>query len=146
MVFGALAGLVSGPRMLKIVFTPSSADWRHGLHCQMMIRRKHETDANLADACAIWSGISMMLTPSDSSTSAAPLFDDTPRLPCLATLAPAAAATNIEAVEMLKVCDRSPPVPTMSIRLGSLSIYFGRQLAHHHRRSGDFTDGFPSIP
>ena len=61
----------------------------------------------------------MMFTPSASSTSAAPLFDDTPRLPCFATLAPAAAATNIDAVEILNVCDKSPPVPTMSIRFGS---------------------------
>jgi len=37
-------------------------------------------------------------------------------LPCLATRAPAAAATNIDAVEMLNVCAESPPVPTMSTR------------------------------
>ena len=59
----------------------------------------------------------MMLAPSASSTSALPDFDDTERLPCLATRAPAAAATNIAAVEMLNVCDASPPVPTMSSRL-----------------------------
>ena len=59
-------------------------------------------------------GASMMLAPSASSTSALPDFDDTERLPCLATRAPAAAATNIDAVEMLNVCDASPPVPTMS--------------------------------
>ncbi len=52
-----------------------------------------------------------MFAPSASSTSALPDFDETLRLPCLATLAPAAAATNIEAVEMLKVCEASPPVP-----------------------------------
>ena len=56
----------------------------------------------------------MMLAPSASSTSALPDFDDTERPPCLATRAPAAAATNIDAVEMLKVCAASPPVPTMS--------------------------------
>ena len=58
----------------------------------------------------------MMLAPSASSTSALPDFDDTERPPCLATRAPAAAATNIDAVEMLNVCDASPPVPTMSTR------------------------------
>ncbi len=57
-----------------------------------------------------------MLAPSASSTSALPDFDDTDRPPCLATRAPAAAATNIAAVEMLNVCDASPPVPTMSTR------------------------------
>ena len=67
---------------------------------------------------AICCGSSMMLTPSASSTSALPDFDDTPRLPCLATFAPAAAATNIEAVEMLKVCEPSPPVPTISTKCG----------------------------
>ena len=59
----------------------------------------------------------MMLAPSASSTSALPDFDDTERLPCLATRAPAPAATNIAAVEMLNVCDASPPVPTTSSRL-----------------------------
>src|SRR5437667_7534282 len=60
------------------------------------------------------SGLSWMLAPSSSSTSALPDFDDTERLPCLAMRAPAAAATNIAAVDMLKVCDASPPVPTIS--------------------------------
>ena len=41
---------------------------------------------------------------------------DTLRLPCLLTRAPAAAATNMLQVEMLKVCEPSPPVPTMSTR------------------------------
>ncbi|MNY18839.1 hypothetical protein D3C86_1522460 [compost metagenome] len=63
------------------------------------------------------SGVSMMFTPSASSTSALPDLDDTPRLPCLAIFAPAAAATNIDAVEMLNVCDPSPPVPTISTKL-----------------------------
>ena len=66
--------------------------------------------------CATCSGFSMMLAPSASSTSALPDFDDTERPPCFATRAPAAAATNIDAVEMLNVCDESPPVPTMSTR------------------------------
>src|SRR5690606_7719644 len=45
-----------------------------------------------------------------------PDFEDTLRLPCLATRAPAAAATKLDAVEMLKVWAPSPPVPTMSTR------------------------------
>src|SRR5450830_432785 len=66
---------------------------------------------------AICSGCRLILTPSESSTSALPDEDETLRPPCLATRAPAAAATNIEAVEILKVCAPSPPVPTMSSRL-----------------------------
>ena len=66
--------------------------------------------------CATACGDSMMLAPSASSTSALPDFDDTERPPCLATRAPAPAATNIDAVEMLNVCCASPPVPTMSSR------------------------------
>src|SRR6476469_7522080 len=59
-------------------------------------------------------GVRSMSAPSASSTSALPEDDDTLRPPCLATRAPAAAATNIDAVEMLNVWAPSPPVPTMS--------------------------------
>jgi hypothetical protein len=60
----------------------------------------------------------------------------------LATVAPAAAATNIDAVEMLKVCAPSPPVPTMSTKCGSaVDIDLGRQLAHDLRGGGDLADG-----
>jgi len=65
---------------------------------------------------AICSGDRLMFAPKCSSTSALPLLLLTLRPPCLLTLAPAAAATNMEQVEMLKVCEPSPPVPTMSTR------------------------------
>ena len=65
---------------------------------------------------ATCSGASKIWAPSASITSAEPEVDDTLRPPCLATRAPAAAATNIAAVEMLKVCEPSPPVPTISTR------------------------------
>ena len=67
-----------------------------------------------------------MFTPSASSTSALPDLLDTPRLPCFATFAPAAAVTNIDAVEMLNVCEPSPPVPTMSTKfeLSCTSTWF----------------------
>jgi len=103
--------------MLKIVRTPSSrrtgaacfiAAWCDGANMKPMpVSPMH---------CATAPGVSMMLAPSASSTSALPDFDDTDRPPCLATRAPAAAATNIDAVEMLNVCCASPPVPTMSTR------------------------------
>lgn len=67
-----------------------------------------------ASEAATCSGCSSIAAPSASSASALPDLDETLRLPCLATLAPPAAATNIAQVEMLKVCEPSPPVPTMS--------------------------------
>ena len=60
------------------------------------------------------SGFKLIFRPSASNTSALPLLLLTLRPPCLLTLAPAAAATNMEQVEILKVCEPSPPVPTMS--------------------------------
>jgi len=42
--------------------------------------------------------------PSASSTSAEPQAEETARLPCFATAAPAAAATSAAAVEILIVC------------------------------------------
>ena len=65
---------------------------------------------------ATCSGVSAILTPSASSTSALPDLLETERPPCLATLAPAAAATNAAAVEILNVCALSPPVPQVSSR------------------------------
>src|SRR2546426_11549168 len=53
----------------------------------------------------------LMRTPSASSTSAEPHLDVNDRLPCLATTAPAPAATNAAAVEILKVETAPPPVP-----------------------------------
>ena len=51
--FGAPAGLVSGPRMLKIVRTPSSlAHRRRVLHRAVVVGREHEADAGLGDATA----------------------------------------------------------------------------------------------
>ena len=65
---------------------------------------------------ATCSGVRSMQAPSASSTSALPELDETLRPPCLATRAPAAAATSIAAVEMLKLCAASPPVPHRSTR------------------------------
>ncbi|BBX08532.1 hypothetical protein MAIC_33350 [Mycolicibacterium aichiense] len=55
-----------------------------------------------------------MRTPSASSMSAPPLFDDAARLPCLTTGTPAAATTIAAIVDRFTVLARSPPVPTMS--------------------------------
>ena len=90
--------------MLKIVRTPSSR--RTGAACFIAV---WWLGANMkpmpvsARHCATSSGLSVMHAPSASMTSAEPEVEDTLRPACLATRAPAAAATNIEAVEMLKV-------------------------------------------
>ena len=57
-----------------------------------------------------------MLAPRHSNKSALPEDEETALPPCLATLAPAEAATNIAAVEILKVCAPSPPVPHRSTK------------------------------
>ena len=54
-----------------------------------------------------------------SRTSAEPHMLETERLPCLATLAPAAAARMAAPVEMFTDPMPSPPVPTMSTRFPS---------------------------
>src|SRR5882672_1224498 len=55
-----------------------------------------------------------MRRPSASSTSALPACDVMARLPCLATVTPAAATIIATVVEMLNVPSRSPPVPQTS--------------------------------
>lgn len=52
--------------------------------------------------------------PRASRTSAPPLFEVMPRLPCLTTRTPQAATMNMEAVEILKRPSLSPPVPQRS--------------------------------
>src|SRR6201996_7330455 len=64
------------------------------------------------------SGLRSILTPSEASTSAAPDFDDSARLPCLATGTPAPATMNDAQVETLTEPEPSPPVPTMSTASG----------------------------
>ena len=60
------------------------------------------------------SGGRSIATPSASRTSALPHLLVAERLPCLATVTPAAAATSAAAVEMLNVPEESPPVPHVS--------------------------------
>ena len=62
------------------------------------------------------------MTPSASSTSAAPLREEEERLPCLATGTPQAATTKETAVEIFKVPSPSPPVPHRSIAPGGAVI------------------------
>ena len=63
---------------------------------------------------AILAGLSSILMPSVSTTSADPHSEVTLRLPCLATRTPAPATANAVAVDMLNVPLTSPPVPQVS--------------------------------
>src|SRR4051794_18573324 len=112
----APAGLVSGPRKLKIVRTASSlrtgttkrvAPWWAGAN----MNPKPTCSMQRATA----SGVRSMRTPSASSTSAEPERPVALRLPCLATAQPAPAAISAAVVETLNV-GLPPPVPAVSTR------------------------------
>src|SRR5690606_41764428 len=87
--------------------------------------------------CATCSGEKVRFTPRASSTSALPDEEEALRLPCLATFTPTEAATNMEAAEILKVLEPSPPVPHISSsssglrseerRVGQESSHIGSQ-------------------
>mmetsp|Transcript_8750 Transcript_8750/g.28880 ORF Transcript_8750/g.28880 Transcript_8750/m.28880 type:complete len:271 (+) Transcript_8750:570-1382(+) len=104
-----------GPRMLKAVRTLSAlrtgttaamAGWKRGANMKPMPASSTHR--------ATPSGPMSTATPRASRTSADPQRDDTDRLPCLATLAPAAAQRIEAPVEMFTDPIPSPPVPTMS--------------------------------
>src|SRR3954452_16579363 len=112
----APAGLVSGPRKLKIVRTASSlrtgttkrvAPWWAGAN----MKPKPTWVMKRATA----SGLRSMRTPSASSRSAEPDRPVAERLPCLATAQPWPAAISAAVVDTLKV-GLPPPVPAVSIR------------------------------
>jgi hypothetical protein len=135
------AGLVSGPRMLKIVFEPSSC--RTGMTCFIAgwcIGAIMKPIPASRRPCSTISGPTMTFTPNSCSASAAPDFDERLRLPCLATGTPAPATTKAVAVEMLSVPLPSPPVPTMSIAPSGGDLHaFG---PHHLGGGGVFGDAF----
>src|SRR4051794_28326890 len=121
----APAGLVSGPRKLKIVRTASSlrtgttnrvAPWWAGANMNpnptSLIQRETA------------SGLRSMRTPSASSTSAEPESPVAERLPCLATAHPWPAAISAAVVETLNV-GRPPPVPAVSISSSARSVATG---------------------
>src|SRR5919204_362553 len=112
----APAGLVSGPRKLKIVRPASSrrtgttkrvAWWWVGANM------KPKPASSMQRATA--SGPRSIRAPSASSTSAEPDRLVAERLPCLASAQPAPAAISAAVVETLNV-GRPPPVPAVSTR------------------------------
>ena len=97
---------------------------------------------SLSIACPVSAGVSAMLAPSASSTSALPEDDDTERPMCFATFAPAAAATNAAQVDTLKVCARVAAGAAGVDQVAVVrDLHLRGQLAHHLRRGGDFADG-----
>ena len=100
----APTGFVSGPSTLKIVRTPSERRtgpaWRIAGWCEGAKRKPKPTSSMQA---ATASAERSSRTPRASSTSADPDAELTARLPCLATPAPAAAATSPAAVDTLNV-------------------------------------------
>ena len=84
-------------------------------HGRMVDRREEEGEADWSSRQRSASaGVSARSRPRASNRSALPDRLETERLPCLATQAPAPAATRAAADEMLKVPVQSPPVPTVS--------------------------------
>lgn len=91
-----------------------------------------------ASDAATCSGCNSITAPNASNASALPDLDDTLRLPCFATFAPPAAATNMAQVEMLKVCEPSPPVPT-------ISTMWRRSVTSTRRENSRITVAAPAI-
>ena len=91
--------------------------------------------------CSMRSAGSSSSNPSASRTSAEPEADETERLPCFATPAPAAAATSAAAVEMLNVCAPSPPVPAVSTRSSRCGCTASTWRAHRLGAAGDLVRG-----
>ena len=113
----ARAGFARGPSRLNTVRTPSS---RRTAPTCCMARWWRGANRNPIPSLSMHhptcSGLRSRLTPAASRTSALPERLETERLPCLATLPPAAATTKAAVVEMLKVAAPSPPVPQVSTR------------------------------
>src|SRR5450830_651191 len=134
-IFGAPAGLVRGPRILKIVRTPNSL--RTGAACFMAAWWLGANMKPMPDCAIDWaicSGVRLMSAPSASITSALPEDEETLRPPCLATRAPAAAATN-----MAVVATRADDVEQVG---GVGHRHLGRELAHDLGGGGNLADGF----
>ena len=101
--------------MLKTVRKPSSL--RMGptyFMAEWYFWAKRKLMPQPASSARTFSGSCCRFTPRASRQSAVPDLELAARLPCLVTLAPAAAQMRAAVVEMLKVLERSPPVPTIS--------------------------------
>ena len=111
----AREGLESGPNVLNTVRIPISLRtgptyFIAGLKCGANINPIPTSSTHFSTT----SGSAEILTPSASSTSPAPLFEEMERFPCFATLTPVELTTNAAVVDILNELDASPPVPTIS--------------------------------
>src|SRR6266545_2762731 len=111
----APAGFARGPSALKMVRTPSSlltvpssfiAGWNAGA--------KRKTSPISSSNRPARSGSRSIAIPAAARTSADPTREEIERLPCLATQAPAPAATIAVAVERLNMSRPIPPGPHVS--------------------------------
>ena len=98
------AGFVKGPNILKILLCAISflgpitcfiALWWPGANIKPKPTFSMQSDT--------WEGFSSRETPAASNKSALPLFLVADLLPCFATLAPQAQATNAAVVETLNI-------------------------------------------
>ena len=108
-------GLVRGPRMLNTVRKPSSLRIAPTYFMEVWYfcaKKKHIPTSFRSSMHR--AGLCRILTPRASRQSAVPHWEEAARLPCFATLTPAAAATRADVVEILKLWALSPPVPTIS--------------------------------
>ncbi len=78
-----------------------------------MARSRSRFPSSSRQRCTVGTSASIF-TPKAAKTSADPDLLVIPRFPCLATGTPAAAMTRAAAVLILKVPERSPPVPQVS--------------------------------
>src|SRR5260370_2770538 len=129
----APAGLESGPTRWKMERMPRAR--RTGMTifiagCRLGAWKKAKRC--LRSEAAPSAGERSTGRPRASRTSAEPHCEATARLPCLATVAPAAAATKAAAVEMLKVPLESAPVPQVSVRVLRSALLSGMGVAAEH--------------
>src|SRR5699024_8735893 len=84
---------------------------------RMHVRCKEEGDVVFLEHHVCVLRAESSATPNSESTSELPVLLVTLLLPCFATVTSAPARTNADAVEILKLCEPSPPVPQLSITL-----------------------------
>ena len=121
----APAGLVSGPRRLKIVLNPNSFLTTAACFIALCINgaKRKPIPTSSIHRSTVDKDASIFI-PKHFKTSALPDLLETARFPCFATVRPAPATTNATAVEILKVSDPSPPVPQVSMILDLLTLTF----------------------
>src|SRR5699024_2977265 len=111
--------LISGPIILKTVGTFRS--FLTFMIC-LIFGWTYGANKNAMPMSLIWSeifpGEYFICRPRDDKTSELPVRLVILLLPCFAILTLAPAMTNADVVEILKLCEPSPPVPQLSMTFG----------------------------